>query len=88
MAELTGSAPSCPHRLPARFTPSLASPVELEGGWAGPRNFKPPEGCEQKRGEEGGEKAKVKGSPGAPVRRRRQGRKSPGKNSSVQEATA
>ena len=60
----------------------------LEGEGAGQRNLKLPEGPEQKRGGEGGGgEAKVKGA-GAPVRRRRQGRKSPGNNSSAQEAAA
>lgn len=41
----------------------------------------------RREGEKVGGEAKVKGA-GAPVRRRRQGRKSPGNNSSAQEAAA
>lgn len=59
--------------------------LQMEGSWQ--RNFKLPEGQEQREKGEKGEKVKVKGA-GSPMRRRRQGRKSPSNNSSTQEAAA
>lgn len=81
MNEPTEQAPS---RLPGQFTPCLTSPVlrwNWEGASGGILNSL------RVRSGRRGRKRKWRGL-GAPVRRRRQGRKSPRNNSSAQEAAA